>query len=75
MRKRRDIGRVLPLLLYAGEAREAVASVDVHGAGAADPLAARPAEREGRVLLILNLQKHVQNHGATSGKKTRGEQR
>ena len=48
-----------------GEARQAVAAVDVHCAGAADPLAARAAEREARVDLVLDLDERVEDHGPT----------
>lgn len=37
-------------------------AVDVHGAGAADALAAGAAERQAGVLLVLDLEQHVQHH-------------
>lgn len=48
-----------------GEAGEAVAAVDVHGAGAADALAAGAAESEGGVDIALDLDEGVEDHGPT----------
>ena len=45
------------------EARQPVAAVDVHGAGPADPLAARSPERERGVHLVLDLDQGVEDHG------------
>lgn len=45
-----------------GETSEAVAAINVHRAGAADPLAAGAAEGEGRVDLVLDLDERVQDH-------------
>mmetsp|Transcript_103943 Transcript_103943/g.299185 ORF Transcript_103943/g.299185 Transcript_103943/m.299185 type:complete len:253 (-) Transcript_103943:25-783(-) len=44
------------------ETGQAVFAVDVHGAGAADALAAGAAEGEGGVHLVLDLDQGVQNH-------------
>mmetsp|Transcript_24829 Transcript_24829/g.64811 ORF Transcript_24829/g.64811 Transcript_24829/m.64811 type:complete len:260 (+) Transcript_24829:449-1228(+) len=44
------------------EAREAVLAVDVHGARAADALAAGAAEGEGGVHLVLHLDEGIQDH-------------
>src|SRR6185437_1485740 len=41
-----------------------LAAVDVHGAGAADALAAGAAEGQRRIDLILDLDQRVQNHRA-----------
>lgn len=50
-----------------GEAGEAVVAVDVHGAGAADALAAGAAEGEGGVDLVLDLDQGVEHHGPALG--------
>jgi len=54
----------LALLLDVGQAREPVLAVDVHGAGAADALAAAAAEGQRRVLLVLDLHERVEHHRA-----------
>jgi len=46
-----------------GEASKTVAAVNVHGAGAADPLAAGAAEGEGGIDLVFDLDERVQDHG------------
>jgi hypothetical protein len=46
------------------QARERVGAVDVHGAGAADALAAGAPERQRRVGLVLDLDQRVQDHRA-----------
>lgn len=46
------------------EASKGVLAVDVHGAGAADTLAATSAERQGRVDLVLDADDGVEHHGA-----------
>lgn len=48
-------GCILCVWLNLGQASEAVAAVDVHGAGAADALAARAAEGQGWVDFVLDL--------------------
>ena len=53
--------------LDVAEARKRVAAVDVHGARATDTLAARAAEGEGGVNLVLDLDKSVQDHRAALG--------
>lgn len=50
---------------YLRQASEPVAAVDVHGAGAADPFAARSTEGEGGVHLVLDLNEGVEHHGPT----------
>lgn len=50
-----------------GEAGEAVVAVDVHRAAPADPLAAAAAEGERRVLLVLDLEQHVEHHRPAVG--------
>lgn len=42
---------------------KAVATVDVHRAGAANALPARSAESERRIHFVLDLDQGVQNHG------------
>ena len=68
MRQRVDLGDAAGLLLAllpldVAEARERVLPVDVHRAGSADPLAARPAERQRGILLRLDLNEGVEHHG------------
>ena len=58
-----DLG-VLRRLVDVSQARQRVAAVDVHGAGTADALTARSAEGKGGVLLVLDLQQSIQNHGS-----------
>mmetsp|Transcript_11789 Transcript_11789/g.36411 ORF Transcript_11789/g.36411 Transcript_11789/m.36411 type:complete len:345 (-) Transcript_11789:12-1046(-) len=48
------------------QAREAVLAVDVHGARTADALAARSAEGQGGVNLVLDLDEGVQDHRAAA---------
>src|SRR4029079_6082490 len=61
MRQRVDLLRSLDVL-QAPQAREGIGSVDGHRARAADTLAARAAEGERRVDLILDLDESVENH-------------
>src|SRR4029079_6659633 len=61
MRQRRDLD-LAPQIFDRGGAGEAVAPFHVHRAGPADALAARPAEGEGRVDLILDLDQRVEDH-------------
>ena len=49
-------------LVHALDAGERVHPVDVHGTGPADPLAARPPERQRRIDLVLDLDQRIQNH-------------
>ena len=46
------------------DAGQGVDSANVHGAGAADALAAGPAEGQGGVHLVLDLDEGVEDHGA-----------
>mmetsp|Transcript_111121 Transcript_111121/g.270035 ORF Transcript_111121/g.270035 Transcript_111121/m.270035 type:complete len:367 (-) Transcript_111121:38-1138(-) len=50
--------------LNVQQACEAVLAVDVHGTRAADALAARAAEGQGGVHLVLDLDEGVQDHGS-----------
>mmetsp|Transcript_22041 Transcript_22041/g.70405 ORF Transcript_22041/g.70405 Transcript_22041/m.70405 type:complete len:263 (+) Transcript_22041:183-971(+) len=52
------------LVIDVGKAGQGVATVDVHGARAADALTARAAEGERRVLLVLDLDERIKDHGA-----------
>jgi len=63
VRERVDLaaGRVAVNLAGAGEG---VDPVDVHGAGAADSLTAGAPEGEGGVLLILDLEQGIEDHGS-----------
>lgn len=65
MRQRGDRRRPSTRIGDLGETREPVTSIDVHGAGTADPLATRSAEGEGRVDLVLDLDESVEDHGPT----------
>ena len=58
-----DLHRALHLV-HALEAGERVRAVDVHGAGAADPLAAGAAEGQRRVDLVFDLDDRIQDHRA-----------
>jgi hypothetical protein len=49
---------------YSAQAGQCVGAVDVHGAGAADTLAATPAEGQGRVDLVLDAHEGVEHHGS-----------
>lgn len=40
-------------------------AVNVHGAAAANTLTATPAERQGRIELVLDADKGIQHHGAS----------
>ena len=42
---------------------QGIFSIDVHRAGAADPLSARTAERERRVDLVFYLEERIEHHG------------
>src|SRR5260370_21103486 len=44
------------------EASQRIGAVDVHCAGTANPFAARAAERQGRIDLVLDLDQRVENH-------------
>ena len=56
-----DLGVLRRVAIDPAEARQRVLAVDVHGAGAADTLAARPAECERRVNLVLDLDERVKD--------------
>lgn len=57
-----DIGRGLGG--DSAQASQGVLAVDVHGTAAADALSATPSEGQGRVLLVLDLDQGIQDHGA-----------
>ena len=48
--------------LNTSQTCQTIASIDVHSTGAADAFPTGAAERQSRVLLVLNLQQHIQNH-------------
>ncbi|AEM42305.1 hypothetical protein KVU_2465 [Ketogulonicigenium vulgare WSH-001] len=50
--------------VQAIDAGQSILPVDIHRARAADPLAAGPAEGQGRVDLVLDLDQNVQHHRA-----------
>ena len=56
--------RLVPFLRLSMGVRQAkrVRSIDVHGAGAADPLAAGSPERQGRIDLVVDLDQRIENH-------------
>mmetsp|Transcript_76177 Transcript_76177/g.172236 ORF Transcript_76177/g.172236 Transcript_76177/m.172236 type:complete len:345 (-) Transcript_76177:2-1036(-) len=58
-----DLNRLVTRL-DVQQAGQAVLAVDVHGAGAADALPAGAAEGQGRIVLVLDLDERVQDHGA-----------
>lgn len=61
VRQRVDLGG-LAALVDVAQASQGVLAVDVHRAAATDALAARSAECQSRVLLVLNLDQCIQNH-------------
>lgn len=48
-----------------GQASQAIAAINIHGAGAADSLPAGPAESEGGIDLVLDFNQGVEDHGPT----------
>src|SRR5262249_17828693 len=52
-------------LLAAAGAGERVDAVDIHSTGTADALAARAAQRERRIDLVLYLQQRIEHHRST----------
>ena len=56
-----DLRVLAPVAVDPAEARQRILAVDVHGARTADALAARAAERERRVELVLDLDERVKN--------------
>ena len=65
MRKGVDLGVLGRVPVDPAEARQRVLAVDVHGARAADALAARAAECQRRVDLVLDLNQGVEHLHAT----------
>ena len=61
VRQRIDLYHALDVL-DSLQARERVRAVDIHGARPADAFAARPAERQRRIDLVLDLDQSVENH-------------
>ena len=61
VRKRVDLGVLVRITVDSAETCESVLAVDVHGARAADALAARAAERERRVDLVLDFDECVED--------------
>ena len=55
---------VAAVTVDTAQAGEGVDTINVHGAATANTLTARTAESEGRVKLVLDLQKSIENHGA-----------
>jgi hypothetical protein len=65
VRKRVDLGSLLGVITNVGETGQGVGTVDVHGAGSTDSLAARSAKCQGRILFIFDLDESIQDHGST----------
>lgn len=63
VRQRVDVARA-GITVNTAETGKGVDAVNVHGAATTNTLAARAAEGQGRVNLVLDLQKGVENHGA-----------
>jgi len=61
-----DLGGLAQVGVDLADAGESVDTADVHGAGAADALPARPTQRQGWVDLVLDLDQCVQHHGAAA---------
>ena len=60
-------GDGLVVLRDTAEAGKSVTAVDVHGARTADTLTARTTESDGRVVLGLDVDQSIKNHGADLG--------
>ncbi len=65
MGKRIDGNGLVILGGDAAKAGKSVAAVDVHGTRTANTLTARATEGDGTVLLVLDLDESIENHGAT----------
>ena len=63
--ERRNHTLLIVVLGDAAEAGQMVTSIDIHGAGAADALTARPTEAKRWINLILDLDEGVEEHGPT----------
>lgn len=63
MGQRVDLDGLGDVAVDLGDTGEGVAALDVHGARATDTLTARTAEGQGRVLLVLDFNQGVENHG------------
>ena len=50
------------------QASQTVFAIDVHGARTADTLTARSSESKGGILLILDLEQGVEDHGTATTK-------
>ena len=61
MWKRVDLGVLARVAVDTAETRKSVLAVDVHGARAADALAAGAAEGERGVDLVLDLDERIEN--------------
>lgn len=61
--QRVDLGVFGGVCIYAAETSQGVLAANVHGARAADTFTARATECQRSVLLVLDLEKRVQNHG------------
>lgn len=48
----------------SAQACQGVLAVDVHGTASANALSATPSEGQGRILLVLDLDQSIQDHGA-----------
>lgn len=61
MGKRVDLGILVRSPVDSAQASKGVLAVDVHGARAADTLAARTAESQGRVHVVLDFNESIKN--------------
>jgi len=59
-----NLGGRLNIVVDVGEAGQRVGSLDVHGAGSADSLPAGSSKGEGGILLVLDLDEGVEDHGS-----------
>lgn len=70
VRQRSDGGGSGHVLVHRTQAGHGVFAVDVHGAGAADALPARPSVGQRRVVLVFDLLQHIQHLASHAGRLT-----
>lgn len=63
--QRVDLGLLGLVLVDLAQTGKGVAAANVHGTGAADTLSAGSSEGQRGILLVLDLQQRVQDHGTT----------
>src|SRR5208337_2246922 len=64
--QRCDAARSLFETVHGRETGKPVRSIDIHGAGAAYPLATGSPERQGRIDFVINLDQRIENHWPAS---------